>query len=59
MPMTKAGKKLIESTKAALVAVNCDHDIDPEHDPRAPWGFEAWRCKKCGTKFHIPKGEAV
>lgn len=57
--MTKAGRKLIAAAKAALVSANCDHDVEPEHDPRAPWGFEAWRCKKCGTKFHIPKGEAV
>jgi len=36
----------------------CNHDVEQEHDPRAPFGFEAARCKKCGTKFHLPKGEA-
>lgn len=35
----------------------CDHDVEHEHDPRAPFGFESVRCKKCGTKFYIPKGE--
>lgn len=37
---------------------NCDHVVHLEHDPRARFGFEAVRCQKCGTKFHIPKGEA-
>jgi hypothetical protein len=38
---------------------DCDHDVEEIHDPRKPFGFEAWSCKKCGTKFYIPKGEAV
>lgn len=37
----------------------CDHDLEQEHDPRKPWGFEAYRCKKCGTKIYNPKYEAV
>lgn len=49
--------ELNRMTKAALIN-ECDHDVEQEHDPRAPWGYEAWRCKKCGHKFHIPKGEA-
>jgi hypothetical protein len=43
---------------AAGLPRSCDHDCEPERDPRAPFGFEAVRCKRCGTKFHIPKGEA-
>lgn len=40
------------------VIMNCDHEVELVHDPRAPFGFEAVRCEKCGTKFYIPAGEA-
>lgn len=44
---------------AVETGAECDHlEQELEHDPRAPFGFEAVRCKKCGTKFQIPKGEA-
>jgi ribosomal protein L37AE/L43A len=58
--MTKAtANKLINAAKDAVASAQCEHDADQEHDPRAPFGFETWRCKKCGTKFHVPKYEAV
>lgn len=56
--MTMKNAELNRMTKVAMIN-ECDHDVEQEHDPRAPWGFEAWRCQKCGYKFHIPKGEAV
>lgn len=33
-------KGLNEATKKALINT-CDHDVELEHDPRAPWGYEA------------------
>lgn len=57
--MTKAGEKLIRAGKDAVVVAGCDHDAEQIHDPRKPFGFEAWSCKKCGAKFYIPRGEAV
>jgi hypothetical protein len=54
-----ATKKERANAEAKKHFPSCDHDVEPEHDPRVPWGFEAYRCKKCGHKFHIPKGEAV
>lgn len=54
-----SGKKIVEGLKEAVVSAQCDHDAEEIHDPRKPFGFEAWSCRKCGTKFYIPKGEAV
>lgn len=38
--------RIIEAAKQALVSTGCDHDCEEIHDPRKPWGFEAWSCRE-------------
>jgi len=59
-PVHEGDPECFETVCCENFVTACGHDdVEEINDPRKPWGFEAWSCKKCGAKFYIPRGEAI
>ena len=58
--MGKAGRKIIEGAKQAVLATQCNHDLIllPRPVTTAAPRFDRCSCSKCLTVLYVPIGDA-